>query len=191
MSKSAIIHPIDMFCTPITVLETSNWLDKKDKLLALTKNKKKIGDVGYDECFSDYHTESVERNYVKEFTTILADDFFEFGKYFINKNPRFNDLIIDTVWTQTYTKTQGMPSHTHGYGLISGVLYADFDETHEGTVFQSPINDPYMGGTMTWTPPVKEGDMVLFPSNLIHYSRASQSDVERTIIAFNIVLPQA
>jgi len=183
------LHPVDIFSTPITIIECSNWLKKKPKLLALNSNKKIIGDVGYDECSTDYYSENVERNYVKQFTEILIDEFSEFSKYFLNQNPMFNDLIIDTVWTQTYTKTQGMPSHTHGYGLISGVLYVDFDDTHEGTVFQSPVNDPYMGGTVTWTPPVKEGDIVLFPSNIIHYSRASQSEVERTIIAFNIRLP--
>ena len=55
-------------------------------MAALNSNKEKIGDAGYDECSTDYYSENVERNYVKQFTEILIDEFFEFGKYFLNKN---------------------------------------------------------------------------------------------------------
>ena len=40
---------------------------------------------------------------------------------------------------------------------------------------------------MDFTPNVKEGDIVFFPSQLLHYANPNTSDKERVILSFNMM----
>ena len=48
--------------------------------------------------------------------------------------------------------------------------------------------DPYYGTINKIAPPVSEGEILTFPSILLHESPASVSDKQRTIMSFNIPL---
>ena len=82
-----------------------------------------------------------------------------------------------------------MVLHNHGLSNISCVLYVEFDEKeHFPTTFYSPFPDPYYGTINKIAPPVSEGEILTFPSMLLHESPASLSDKQRTIMSFNIPL---
>jgi ectoine hydroxylase-related dioxygenase (phytanoyl-CoA dioxygenase family) len=40
---------------------------------------------------------------------------------------------------------------------------------------------------MDYTPDVKEGDIVFFPSQLLHYANPNTHDKERVILSFNMM----
>ena len=40
---------------------------------------------------------------------------------------------------------------------------------------------------MDFNPDVKEGDIVFFPSQLLHYANPNTSDKERVILSFNMM----
>ena len=93
------------------------------------------------------------------------------------------------LWSQRYTRGQYHGAHNHGLMNISCVLYVEFDDKeHFPTTFYSPFPDPYFGTINKIAPPVSEGEILTFPSILLHESPASVSDKQRTIMSFNIPL---
>ena len=54
------------------------------------------------------------------------------------------------------------------------------------TRFISPFNNVWNGKLEDYTPPVKEGDMVIFPSTLAHEAPPNKSDTRRTIVSYNM-----
>ena len=67
------------------------------------------------------------------------------------------------------------------------MLRMQFRIIHEATKFYSPFNDPATGDLMEYQPFVKEGDLVIFPSYLLHEGPVNKSDKERVIVSFNIM----
>ena len=133
---------------------------------------------------------------MESFVTILAEDLDNLVNTFTEElQERYHgecpvksrDLAI--MVTEIYTKGQYHGAHNHGMMKISCVLYVDFDvKEHRPTTFYSPFPNPYMGVIETVSPPVEEGNIIAFPSLLLHESPVSPSDKQRTIISFNIPL---
>ena len=65
-------------------------------------------------------------------------------------------------------------------------MYVDFDPTvHKPTTFYSPFPDYINGEVMEFTPDVKEGDIVFFPSFVHHCQDPSKSETQRVVISMN------
>ena len=91
------------------------------------------------------------------------------------------------MWCQTSYKGQRHSLHNHGHSGWSAVIYVDFDpKVHQATQFISPFNNPWSGRLQTTIPPVKEGDMVIFPATIAHEALPNESDKPRTIVSFNL-----
>ena len=41
---------------------------------------------------------------------------------------------------------------------------------------------------LNYMPEVEEGDLVLFPSFILHYTQLNESDVQRTVASFNMTV---
>ena len=118
--------------------------------------------------------------------------------------------INDTPWYNVYGANQNGPQHEHIDSDISVVHYLKFNpEVHSGTTFINPnfIKTKYfqlskksfignlvkeninhsLYGTQ-FTPVVREGDLIIFPSDLEHRVIQSFSDDYRIIIAFNFTI---
>ena len=68
------------------------------------------------------------------------------------------------------------------------MLYVEFNSAeHEATKFYSPFTEPVNGDLMEYQPIVKEGDLLIFPSSLLHEGPMNKSDHERVIVSFNIM----
>ena len=78
-----------------------------------------------------------------------------------------------------------MRPHTHGISDFSAVLYHEFVPGHTATEFWAPYKNPLSGNDYVHVPDVKEGDLVIFPSTIIHYAVPNDSDHQRTIFSFN------
>lgn len=96
-------------------------------------------------------------------------------------------LKICSMWYQMTSGGQSHQVHTHGATGLSCVWYLEFDpEVHKATTFYAPFHDPLSGDMIQHTPEVQEGDLVVFPSFLMHEQEGNDSDKRRTIISFNI-----
>jgi uncharacterized protein (TIGR02466 family) len=93
-------------------------------------------------------------------------------------------------WANVNSKGGYNISHNHSGSLLSGVIYLQATET--GMIEFQPINHIYKinhpcwfyNGSMQYHP--KDGDILLFPSYLLHWVEPNPADRDRINIAFNI-----
>ena len=103
------------------------------------------------------------------------------------KRANYKFCEVSRVWTQRYSKGDYHPPHDHGPEGFACVFYAQLDpEVHLPTEFIQPWI-PHTGNRDMESPDnVVEGDLVIFPSNLMHMAPPHMSDKYRTIISFNL-----
>ena len=77
--------------------------------------------------------------------------------------------------------------HNHGPGGFSSVCFIEYDKhNHKPTTFISSFGNYITGELERYQPDVEEGDIIFFPSNLLHYAPTNLSKITRTIISFNL-----
>jgi len=180
MSTFKVYQPFPLNFFHVSI---SDWREKKKQLMSLV-------DWNDPQCqfpdhYTDYHKHIHAKGgrppYTEKFISIFQKELVEFA----NKNAA--DITITALWAQKYTHMQNMEPHTHGSHGYSAVLYADFyGAPQEATIFWAPFKDPLSSLDHTHCPKVKQGDLILFPSSLIHWARPNTSDKPRTIFSFNL-----
>ena len=181
-----------LFAIGIQKFEISNWEDKKSKLLELID----FEDNEITECQTDYFKYNTRPPYFDSFVEILQEDLDNMAtEYTEGLSDRYNgecpfgSLDRWQLWSQRYIDGQYHGAHNHGMMNISNVLYLEFDESkHIPTTFYSPFPNPYFGTISKATPPVKEGNIISFPSLLLHECPVQSTTTPRTIMSFNIPL---
>lgn len=110
-----------------------------------------------------------------------------------NENPadRFDfDRPLIHYWVNVNAKDGYNVSHNHAGSVISGVIYLQASQT--GIIEFQPLNYIYKinhpcwfyNGSMQYHP--EDGDIIVFPSYLLHSVEPNPVDKERINIAFNI-----
>ena len=136
--------------------------------------------------YTDYYSDNInkldwskcldlERDWVK----LIKDDLQEHFDYCANQLGYKKTTII-AIWFQEYLKngTHGWHSHGNNY---TGVYYVNFNKDCAKTQLIDPFNQNKIINVKA-----NEGDIVLFPSYVIHRSDIQKSDFKKTIISFNI-----
>lgn len=109
------------------------------------------------------------------------------------------EFYLTNSWVVKNNPGAGGNDHLHNNSIISGVLYMDVPDNSGNLIFNrygfvSPIFptsvdldfDEYnMLNTKDFTVSPKNGDVVLFPSQMIHRSLRNTSQIERYCISFN------
>ena len=166
-----------LFQTPYYQYSVSNWQEKKKQLLSLLDN----GKFKYcDQFFSDRSQNS--NTYLKDFTNIIQTELENF-----RLELGLSTIFVTDVWTVKYKTGDFHAPHTHSSFGYSGVLYLDYDQyQHTGTCFVNPITNPITDLTDGMAPTVYEGDIVLTPSNILHFTYPNKSIKDRIIMGFDI-----
>lgn len=165
----------------VTKVHINEWKDVKDSILSLVDfdnneyhKDKLISFTDYKNCENQSYVDDmipILRPYLKRLNEILPY--------------KFSD--ITGMWCQKYKANDFHPPHEHGNQGYSCVLYAKFDpKHHDATVFLPPFPDEYGSTYIKHIDNVVEGDLFIFPSNIIHMSMPHKSDVDRIIISFNL-----
>lgn len=150
----------------------NDWDNKKKNILEVLPKDK----------FTDYGSGDPMPPYSETIHQCIKDEMHDFSKWYDYP------VVPKGVWYERSKKTYRHPVHNHGTTGFSGVLYVDFDpEVHQSTVFYLPFTEPTTGTVLTYQPKVKEGDLVIFPSYLLHEAVPNESDKERVIVSFNIM----
>ncbi len=179
-----------MFTTPFwhfSVKDTNIQDKHKTKLLCFFEEWSKEHPEADDkrEVLTDYHSYSPNNqrppyfSYVVDALSGPLNDFFDN----LGQKLEFGDL-----WFQQTKNYQRHSLHNHGSHGFSVIWYLEFDpDVHYPTKFYSPfpsaLNRFSIGEKEIDT---KEGDLVIFPSFLLHEQRPSFSDKRRTIVSFNL-----
>lgn len=160
----------DIFSVPFYHYQVQDWSNKKQRLLELFESVNK----------------SMDGNLIRtshNIKTNVFDD--EIKKFEIDCGVETSCLAF---WFQKYSKGMNHDVHHHGFNSFSSaVCFVEYNkEEHEAPVFISPFADCISGEINRFSPDVDEGDIIFFPSNLMHYVSANHSDKERLVVSFNL-----
>jgi uncharacterized protein (TIGR02466 family) len=162
------------------------------------------------------HIEELERSNVGtrnhegqwQYGPRLQDDpvFADFTQFVLRAvGDRFNalnyqpsPLAITGVWANINQPGYSHRIHAHSNNFISGVYYVTAPEKAGGIVFHDPRKQHQvllpsvtkaneMNSTMARLPAI-EGQAILFPSWLEHYTERNEDEIPRISIAFNLML---
>jgi uncharacterized protein (TIGR02466 family) len=160
--------------------------------------------------------EMIRVNYHKQYTNknlgnltsdnknILKDEFPEIAAYIKDAIDQYVNIIlcpehkVEFYITQSwlnYTEPGDMHQrHAHPNSILSGVFYFKAEEGKDKIHF---FNDYYRQivipskkwnqfNNLSWWSPVKTGDLVMFPSSLVHMVEPTESSETRISLAFNV-----
>ena len=179
-----------MFTIPIESFRVPDWDKWKPIIMSqLDEHSPQAhitgGRVNTHEMDTDYHDLVTNKSMPKYYWTVIDA-----------LKPIMDEMQLDypldiynivAMWHQTTANGQFHGVHNHGPVGITAVLYVDFDvNEHKPTKFYSPFTNPYYGTVDVAVPPVEEGNIIAFPSTMLHECPPSQSKIPRTIMSFNI-----
>lgn len=149
-------------------LSIKNELIKK---IYMSEHKKNFEDISV----TDWDIEN--DNFDKEWIKLFLDNYYKKIKYIYNKIG-FKKIEIENIWFQEYHYESGFDWHNHVGADFANVFFLNFSENNPGTEFK--INDKIIKAD------VREGDIIIFPANILHRSPPNLSNDKRIIIAFNV-----
>ena len=114
------------------------------------------------------------RPYVKYFADIIRPYMNT-----ITKKLKLDNWVIHNMWFQQYEKNSYHKWHTHASVQFSSVYYLELPNKKTSTQFKNIVDNN------VFSIDVEEGDLLLFPSCLLHRSPKNKSKKRKSIIAFN------
>ena len=173
---------VTMFSVPLIHYEIANWHIAKQKIKEALPNIQESMLESNGQVYTDFFDEELKYK-LPDWSDVVIDIITPYLQDFTGKTRvEFTDM-----WFQTALKGMSHGCHNHGASGWSSVIYLDYDDKiHSPTKFYSPFNNPWNGKLEDYLPPVKEGDMVIFPAHITHEAEDNTSDVPRTIISYNL-----
>ena len=92
----------------------------------------------------------------------------------------FKKCMIYELWNQQYDNQGEHGWHVHGHNY-TGVYYLNFNKDCAKTRLLDPYTKKYFIDIET-----EEGDIIIFPSSVIHTSQVQKTNFLKTIVSFNI-----
>jgi len=104
------------------------------------------------------------------------------------------EFYISQMWYNAYKngQYQDMHKHSNNYNtFFSGVFYFELDGEHSSTRFYNPAFEVDFKQVLdhklfTFSPKVKQNDIIIFPSDVGHDVTRQYSDKLRVTISFNV-----
>ena len=155
----------------------------KRKVLTAINRERNIESLGYEqECDDNSKIRRLDWHKAKDLDTrkwcnILSPQLqMHFDE--CAKNLGYEYAQIEQLWFQQYIQNDNHPWHVHSSNY-TGVYYLEFPQG-------SPPTQIIDHNDKLYTIDAKEGDLIIFPSFLIHRSPNVDHKVRKTIVSFNI-----
>jgi len=181
---------LKMFVIPIEKFSVPNWDEWKPKILDSLSGGSTLASISssgrrsLDDMESDFFDNNKKQK-LPHYYPVVKEALDPILEEFQQEYPL--PIKIINMWYQTTHSCQMHGVHNHGPIGVSAVLYVNFNELiHKPTTFFSPFPDYINGESMEFTPDAREGDVIFFPSFLLHQQEPNRSEVPRTIVSFNI-----
>lgn len=161
------------------ITQFSHHYQIKYKLLELISNSQSVPCVDEgcetniartDWCYSD----NFQRKWVEYLNEFLLKELLE-----IYRDCGYDGFTLHEIWFQQYYKNSSHGWHTHSSNFTS-VYYVDLPEGSPKTQIVHPFDQKTIIEAE-----VKEGDILLFPSFVLHKAPINQVDKNKTIVSFN------
>lgn len=163
----------------IAVCDVKNHIAEKANVLSAIAKHGTHSKIIQDQRISntDWHLQDLPRSYWNDYVFPLVNPVVvEFLQGLRSEGLELN-AIYPNFWFQQYE-----PGDFHGWHLHPGTMY-------NGVYFvelEGEVQTEFSYRGARFTVPVSEGQVVLFPSTLLHRSPPNTSNSRKTSVAFNI-----
>jgi uncharacterized protein (TIGR02466 family) len=182
-----IIYPL--FSTPVMKFNLGREFTKEEIKAVIKYSKKIKKNEGNSLSINNYILDCPEFKFLKNFIT-------EQVNYFMQKvyKPKYLvELYVTQSWLNFTEKNGYHPRHKHPNSFISGVLYIKADKTKDNITFTRNVYRQLMIHSEdldalnadSFDLNIESGTIVMFPSDLSHFVKPTQSDGTRISLAFN------
>ena len=169
-----------LFNIPFWKIQIINFEEKKKKLVKLLESypEKEKEKEGMQEFATNRRTD--KSGLFEQFASIMNQELKAFSKK-IKK-----DFAIIDIWSVSYDKGDNHPPHNHSSTGLSGILYLNLPKDSPETVYIQPWNDCETDTVQYIVPSIAEGDIVIVPSFVLHFSKSNKSENKKRIISWDM-----
>ena len=169
--------PGTLFSIPMWRLPVLNFSKKKKELEQLCK--------AYPEREHGIQTFSTNRQgdrsgMATAFANILEQELSMFSKRIKR------DIAFEDIWSVSYRRGDYHTVHDHGTVGLAGILYLNMPKDGAVTQYVQPWNDYLTDRTIYYPLPVKEGDIVVTPKFVRHFTEPHKSSKIKRIISWDM-----
>lgn len=151
----------------------------KDKLIDLIDNQNSgiVKDDYTNITKSDWYVDGGE---IREYWKVIHNDIMEHMDS-LREVIREEDIPFElkNFWFQQYSTNDNHTWHTHPGCQWSSCYYLELPHESQRTILKDALGNIII-------PEVKEGDILTFPSSIMHTSPVNNTPDRKTIIAWNI-----
>ena len=148
----------------------------KEKKLAIEKVLKQYPEVPFPNFVSNRN----KCNINAEFKEIFKD---EFSLMEVKYNSK---ILLQRVWSVVYNKGDYHVPHNHSSKGYCGILYLDMKDKSPVTTYIQPWQTEE-DTTRLYKPKVVEGDIMIVPQFLHHYSEPNTTNYKKRIVSFDFI----
>ena len=169
----------EILCTiPYWKIQTINFEKKKKELTKLLESYP-------EEENKEVQTFATNRpnnrsGFAEQFSLIMNQELEDFSKE-IEAN-----FAITELWSVSYGKGDYQSVHNHGSIGLSGILYLDLPKDSPVTFYLQPWNDIVDDTVQYLKIPITEGDIVIVPSFVMHFSESNKSNSKKRIMSWDM-----
>ncbi len=174
MDITYFIEPI--FKIEFFKIQCVNFKNKKEHLEKVLKMFPEIP-------FPNFYSNRNKANFTKELRQIFKDEFNLIETKFNNK------ILLQRAWSVTYDKGHYHVPHNHSSQGYAAILYLQMKKDSPKTTYMQPWNNE-KDKSVLYCPDVKEGDIMIVPQFVTHYTEPNKSYFKKRVVAFDFTLTQ-
>jgi hypothetical protein len=166
-----------LFTIPYWKIHNDNFEEKKKKLTKLLESypEEKTGIAAFA---TNRHSD--RSKLIGQFASIMIEELKALSKE-IKK-----DFSIHEIWSVSYDKGDYQSIHNHGSMGLSGLLYLDLPKDSPTALYVQPWND-ITDDTVQYLEITNfEGDIVIVPSFVMHFTKPNKSEDIKRIISWDM-----
>jgi len=166
-----------LFNIPFWQIQIINFEEKKKELVELLESypEEKKGSQEFAT-----NRQSDRSGLVDQFASIMNQELKAFTKEIKT------DLGITEIWSVSYAQGDNHSPHNHSSTGLSGILYLNLPKDSPKTVYIQPWNDIVNDFVQSRMIPITEGDIVIVPSFILHFSKPNKSNNKKRIISWDM-----
>ncbi len=152
-------------------------VDFKNKKKKIEKVLKQFPEIPFNNFYSNRNKADI----TTELREIFKDEFNLMSIKFNNK------ISLQRAWSVTYDKGHYHVPHNHGSQGYAGIIYLQQKKDSPKTTYIQPWNNEE-DKSVLYSPKVEEGDMMIVPQFLTHYTEPNKTYFKKRIISFDFIL---
>tara|TARA_R100001126_G_C4835636_1_gene154163 strand:- start:10 stop:534 length:525 start_codon:yes stop_codon:yes gene_type:complete len=172
MEIKYFIEPI--FKVEFFKIKSINFENKREQIEKLFEQYPEIR-------LQNFYTNRNKSNMTWELQEVFKDEFNLIRTKFNSK------IDLKRTWSVSYDKGDYHVAHNHGSLGYAGIIYLRLKKGSPGTTYIQPWNNE-KDQSVLYAPEVEEGDIMIVPQFLTHFTNPNKLNFKKRIISFDFTL---